>query len=415
MTKTENNLKKNFIWNIIGLTLYGIVSLFLMIIVKHINGLKISGIFSYAYSICTLFYFISLYYSRTYQIANYNNSKNFNQFLTFRLTSSLLSFVLIFIFSLVSGFDKNKIFIILHLMLFRVLDAISDTFYGYVQEKNELYKVGISYTLKSVLSILLFFIIDYYTKNIYLSIVSMNMVNLLFLIFYDINNYKKLCSDKFKFDFSNTKLILKESLPIFLFSFISSYLANAEKYVIVYFTTDEIQSIFAILIMPATVLSLVGCYLINPFINKLNELNKNKEYKKFNMLTVKILVALLLLGILGTLFCYLWGIPILNLIYKINLDKYRFELAIIIIASIMCAGSMILSNILTILNKNNLQFVFYFISAIVATASCYYFIKSNVISGSVYAYLLSYVVNFSFYIMYYIYIIKHIGGINEKK
>ena len=111
MTRTENNLKKNFIWNIIGLTLYGIVSLFLMIIVKHINGLKISGIFSYAYSICTLFYFISLYYSRTYQIANYNNSKNFNQFLTFRLTSSLLSFVLIFIFSLVSGFDKNKIFI----------------------------------------------------------------------------------------------------------------------------------------------------------------------------------------------------------------------------------------------------------------------------------------------------------------
>ena len=415
MTKTENNLKKNFIWNIIGLTLYGIVSLFLMIIVKHINGLKISGIFSYAYSICTLFYFISLYYSRTYQIANYNNSKNFNQFLTFRLTSSLLSFVLIFIFSLVSGFDKNKIFIILLLMLFRVLDAISDTFYGYVQEKNELYKVGISYTLKSVLSILLFFIIDYYTKNIYLSIVSMNMVNLLFLIFYDISNYKKLCSDKFKLDFSNTKLIFKESLPIFLFSFISSYLANAEKYVIVYFTTDEIQSIFAILIMPATVLSLVGCYLINPFINKLNELNKNKEYKKFNMLTVKILVALLLLGILGTLFCYLWGIPILNLIYKINLDKYRFELAIIIIASIMCAGSMILSNILTILNKNNLQFVFYFISAIVATASCYYFIKSNVISGSVYAYLLSYVVNFSFYIMYYIYIIKHIGGINEKK
>ena len=415
MTKTENNLKKNFIWNIIGLTLYGIVSLFLMIIVKHINGLKISGIFSYAYSICTLFYFISLYYSRTYQIANYNNSKNFNQFLTFRLTSSLLSFVLIFIFSLVSGFDKNKIFIILLLMLFRVLDAISDTFYGYVQEKNELYKVGISYTLKSVLSILLFFIIDYYTKNIYLSIVSMNMVNLLFLIFYDISNYKKLCSDKFKLDFSNTKLIFKESLPIFLFSFISSYLANAEKYVIVYFTTDEIQSIFAILIMPATVLSLVGCYLINPFINKLNELNKNKEYKKFNMLTVKILVALLLLGILGTLFCYLWGIPILNLIYKINLDKYRFELAIIIIASIMCAGSMILSNILTILNKNNLQFVFYFISAIVATASCYYFIKSNVISGSVYAYLLSYVVNFSCYIMYYIYIIKHVGGINEKK
>ena len=414
MIKMENNIKKNFIWNIIGLTLYGVVSLFLMIIVKHINGIKVSGVFSYAYSICTLFYFISLYYSRTYQIANYNNNKNFNQFLTFRLLSALISTFLVLVFSWISGFSKNKVIIIFLLMMFRTFDAISDTFYGFVQEKNELYKVGISYTLKSTISIVLFFLIDFYTKNIYISIISMNIINLLFLIFYDVNNYKKLTSEKFNLDFSNTKLILKESFPIFLFSFISSYLANAEKYVIVYFTTDELQSIFAILIMPATVLSLIGCYLINPFINKLNELNKNKDFKNFNILTAKILIALLIFGVFGTLFCSLWGIPILNLIYKINLNEYKKDLIIIIISSVMCAGSMILSNVLTILNKNKLQFLFYFVSALVATISCYYFIKENVIRGSVYAYLLSYIINFSCYLMYYIFVIKRVGGSNEK-
>ena len=68
--KRTNDLRKNFIWNLIGLSFYGFISLFLLIIVKRINGLDISGIFSYAYSICTLFFYISLYYSRTYQIAN---------------------------------------------------------------------------------------------------------------------------------------------------------------------------------------------------------------------------------------------------------------------------------------------------------------------------------------------------------
>ena len=80
--KKNNNLRRNFIWNIIGVSLYGFISLFLLIIVKRINGLDVSGVFSYSYSICTLFLYLAFYFNRTYQIANYNNNKTFNQFLT---------------------------------------------------------------------------------------------------------------------------------------------------------------------------------------------------------------------------------------------------------------------------------------------------------------------------------------------
>ena len=74
----KSNDRKNFIWNTIGLTLYAIVSLILLIIVKRINGMDTAGVFTYAFSLSSLLFYVSLYYSRVYQIANYDGNKNKN-------------------------------------------------------------------------------------------------------------------------------------------------------------------------------------------------------------------------------------------------------------------------------------------------------------------------------------------------
>ena len=412
----ENNLRKNFFWNIIGLSFYGLVSLFLLIIVKRVNGFKISGIFSYAYSICTLFYFFAIYYSRPYQLANYGNNKSFNQFFSFRIITIVLSLIFIFLFSLISGFSFFKIEVIMLLMIFRVIDALSESFYGYLQENDNLYEVGISYTLKSLLGTIVFLIIDILTQNVIISIISLVILSFLVLIFYDYKNYNKIAVKRIQIDFSNNKLILKESFSIFIFSFLSIYLANAEKYVMTYTVSDKIQSIFAILIMPATVLSLVGNYLMMPFMNDLKNLSKEGDYKKFNILSLKILFVLIVIGIFGTIVCDFIGIPILNIIYGIHLNEYKSSLIIIIIASIFNAASSIISGVLTLINKNNFQTVFYLLSCICATVLCHNLIKKDAIIGASVSYMISYLINFVMFIIYYFICIKKLGGIrNEKK
>lgn len=403
--KRTNDLRKNFIWNLIGLSFYGFISLFLLIIVKRVNGLDISGIFSYAYSICTLVFYISLYYSRTYQIANYDNNKSFNQFISARVLSVILSLFLILMFCFVSKFDTFKIIVIMLLMLFRSVDAISDTFYGYLQEHEKLYQVGISYTLKSVIGTFLFLVVDLITNNICLSIGALLFVNVVFFYLYDYYNFKKLYKDRILFDISNIKLIAKEAFPIFIFTFLAIFLSNAQKYVLVYISSNELQSIFAMIIMPATVLSLVGNYLINPFINKLNLFFKNGEIKEFNSLSMKIILSLFLIGIVGVFVCYFIGIPILNIIYSINLDQYRICLTIIIFASILNALSMIFSSLLIILNKNNIQTLFYLISSVIAVFVCL-FISDDVIMAATLSYLISYSFNIIVYYLYYCYVVK---------
>ena len=393
--------RKNFIWNIIGLTLYSFVSLLSLIIVKYINGIDEAGIFTYAFSITTLFFYISLYYNRAFQIANYNNKNNFNHYFTTRIFTSILSLIFVVIFSIVSGFSFYKITIIFFLMLFRIIDAISDCFYGYLQEHDKLYQVGISYFLKSLFGIILFLLVDYLMKNVSISLITLIITNILFFVLYDLRCYKKITKNKIKFDFSNSKAILKESTPIFIFSFLAMYLANCQKYVITYFSKNELQTIFGILIMPATMLSLIGNYLIHPFINILNKYRISKKYNEFNELTLKILLALFVFGILAFIGTYLVGIKILNVIYQINLDKYKSNLLMIIIAAILYSATMIISGVLTLINVNKSQTYIYFVCSIISTISCYFFIKKDIINGSTISYLLTSVVILLMFILLY--------------
>lgn len=398
--------RKNFIWNAIGLTAYSFLSLFLLIVVNRINGFKDAGMFTYSYSICILFFYASLYYNRTFQISNNNFGYTFNQFLTTRILTSLISFFALLLFCFISNFNFEKTLLIIILMLSRSFEAISDTIYGYFQAKDKLYLVGISYFLKSFFGLILFIIIDYIFKNIYLSSLFLLIVNCFFFIFFDLINYKKEKQENIKLDFSLNKKLLKTSFSLFIFQFIAIYLSNCQKYVITYFSSNEMQTIFGILIMPSTILSLVGNYLIHPFINKLNRYKNNCEYKKFNKLLIIILEILFVFGAICIFVSNLLGIPFLNLVYGLDLEKYKLDLLIVIFASIFNSGAMILSSLLTILNKNNIQVFIYSIAAFVATISCYLLIKNSVVRGAVLSYLIACFALFILYLIIYLKILK---------
>ncbi len=397
----KKNDKKNFIWNAIGLSAYSFVSLFLLVIVKLINGIDIAGVFTYAFAITTLFFYFSLYYNRSYQIANYSKN-NFDHFLSTRILTSVCSFLFMMLFSVVSGFGLYKIVVICMLMIFRTIDSISDCFYGYLQSKEKLYQVGISYSLKSIIGILMFSIVDYFTKNLILSLIVFIFVNILLLLFYDFKSFSITSSKKVTINFKRTKKILIESLPIFIFSFLAVYLANCQKYVITYISSNELQTIFSILIMPATVITLLGNYLIHPFINKFNTYYKNKKYKKFNHLLLKILSYLLLIGFLIILVSWLIGIELLNFVYQISLNKYRLYLIVVLTASILYTISMILSSLLTLMNINKSQVICYIISSLIATISCYLLAKEDVIMGAVLSYIIAAFINLLLFLIIYI-------------
>lgn len=408
----NKNLKKNFVWNTIGLSLNAFNSLFFLIVVKFFNGTDDAGIFSYSFSICALLYVIATFYTRTYQIANYNNTKKISDFITFRLAACISCFIIAAIFCLASHFDFYKTSIILAILLFRIIEAISDCFYGFIQENERLYNVGISLSAKAIAGLACLILTDLLTHNLLLSITSIVIVNLLFFIFYDLSIFKKIKKGNIiKLSTKRFTLILRESFTIFLFTFLLIYMANAQKYILTYSSTNEEQMIFGILIMPSTMLSLIGNYLLMPFMTSLTRNIKEKKFIAYKTLARKILISMAIIGIIGLAFTYLFGIPLLSFIYQYDLSPYSYELLIIILASIISAIAIMISNFLVLLNKNKMQLVLYIVASILATIISVIFINKYKILGASISYLISYAFLLVTYLTYYELIIKKL----EKK
>lgn len=390
--------KKNFIWNVIGLSFSAFISLFLLIVVKRINGIDKAGIFTYAFSLSCLFFIISCFYSRTFQVSDYKRKFSLNDYFIYRLIFTLTSILLITIFSFINGFNKYKISIIILLMIYKGIEALSDSIFGQIQIEGNLYKTGISYTLKAVIGLIAFIVIDLYTKNLLLSITGLFSVSMLVLLLYDIPSLE--CKfPKLKF---NKEIFIKLfliTLPIFLYTFFQNYLSNSQKMLMTYFINNDKQTIFGILIMPATMILLVGNYIIMPFINDLTDKFKNKKYKEFDKTVTKICSAVFIIGFICVIAAYLLGIPVLNFIYNIKLNNYKTMLIIVLIGAIFNSVIMVLSNILTILTINKKQTLIYFIMSIVTTIITIILANYYKIQGLCYAYLIVFIL---LAIVYYI-------------
>ena len=405
----KSNDKKNFIWNTIGFSGYVLVSFLLFIVVKLINGIDIAGVFAYSFSLCTLFFYLCSFYNRTYQVSDSNYK--FKDYFTVRLIMSILSLVIIILFSIINSFDNFKIITIILIMVFRIIDSISDSFYGEFQKKDHLYVVGISYILKSFLGIIGFTLCDYLTNDLLLSLLILDIISFLIFCFYDIPMMEKAKSE-IRISIKNVKTILISSLPVFLFSFLAIYLMNAQKYIIVYYASNEIQTIFSILIMPATVLSLVSNYLIQPYLTKFVKYKSNNDYNSFMKLYIRIISYLLFFGVIIIALSAYIGIPILNIIYRINLNDYVLDLLLIIISSLFIAVSVIISIILTVLEENRKQVLVYFVVSIISSVLCILFMKLGVIRGATLSYLISSILLMFFFSAILDFVIKKINDLN---
>lgn len=393
----NDNLKKDFIWNTLGSLIHAFNSLFFLIIVTRINGLENAGIFSYAFVISNIFLTVATFGGRNYQITDAKNEFSENLYKNFRYLTTIISIILFALLFLLFKYSIYKYLIIILLIIVRSFESLSDVYFGILQKNNKLYLVGISLFLKNLLSLIIFILTDYLFKNLYISIISWGIINLVFLVFFDILKSKKISNTKFKIE-KNYKKIFKKTLYFFLFSFIAIFIINIPRYFIDYFLTDELQGIYGILTMPATMTVLLTQFILQPYAVKLSETNQKKD-KKFNKLVKKIFIYTLIISIICIILAYLFGIPVLNLIYNLDLTKYKYYLILVMLGASFFALNSFMNLIYTIERKTKYQFIVYLISTFLSLIITYILIKKYLLLGGVISYTLTMATIFIFYIV----------------
>lgn len=375
--------KKDYIWNSIGSFLQSAISPILLIVITRLNGVGDSGLFSFAMSLSVVFWAISLWGGRTYQVSDAKKEFSSGDYIVVRFISSLIVAVFSISFCVLSGYDLIKTELIMVLVSFKILESIADSMYGVLQIHNRLYIVGISLTMKSVFGFILFTLVDILTKNIIYGALSIFIVNIAVVIFYDIPWMKHVESVGLtKKNIIQAVKIMKKTAEVFVVVFLTMFSLNIPRYFLDKYHYDQI-GYFGIMAMPITLLTLFISFVLQPNVVNLSELLKKKKIKEFTKIVSKIYFITFTLGILFVISSYLIGVWVLNIVFGIDINNFRIDLTIMVIGAVANAFVSIYVNLLIILRRFKGQFYTLLVTNILAVVLSAYLIDRLAMLGSV--------------------------------
>ena len=380
--------KKDYIWNSIGSFLQSAISPILLIVITRLNGVEDSGLFSFAMSLSVVFWAISLWGGRTYQVSDVKKEFSSGDYIVVRFISSLIVAVFSISFCILSGYDLIKTELIMVLVSFKILESIADSMYGVLQIHNRLYIVGISLTMKSVFGFMLFTLVDILTKNIIYGALSIFIVNIAVVIFYDIPWMKHVESVGLtKKNIMQAGKIMKKTAEVFVVVFLTMFSLNIPRYFLDKYHYDQI-GYFGIMAMPITLLTLFISFVLQPNVVNLSELLKKKKIKEFTKIVSKIDFITFTLGILFVVSSYLIGVWALNTVFGIDINNFRIDLTIMVIGAVANAFVSIYVNLLIILRRFKGQFYTLLVTNILAVVLSIYLIDRLAMLGSVLVFMI---------------------------
>lgn len=362
--------KSIYIWNITGSIANALLSVVVLMLTTRSVSSGEADIFSIAWSISQLMATIGTFQIRVYQATDVRQRFNFKQYWVFRLITLFFMMIISAGYIVGRGYEGNKAKIVFIVCIYRAVDSLADVYEGWFQQKERLDLAGKALTYRIIFAVFGFGITLKFTNNMEYACWSLVASYVICFFLFDVRYNKGLELYEEIRRKTRTKWwvleLAKEGLPLFVNAFIIMSIMNTPKIVLDNSITkgimnDGTQTIFNILFMPASVLSLA--YIVfRPLITEMAILWEKKKNKEFLKILGKIIVCLMAMAVLLMAGSAVLGLPVLSLIYGLRLEKYKAELLTIILGGCFYTFAAVLDNALVVIRKQYLLIVSYVVS-----------------------------------------------------
>lgn len=386
------NIKKDYLWNSLGSLLQSAISPVLLIVITRLNGIDDSGLFSFALSLSVVFWAVSLWGGRTYQVSDVKREFSSGGYVAVRFIASLIVAISAVVFCVLNGYNTTKTGLIMILVTFKILESIADSLYGVLQIYHKLYVAGMSLTMKAMLGFTAFMAVDIVTKNVIYGTLAILLVNVLIIFLYDILWVRRVetiaVNKKLLKEYTGQAIaIMKHTSAVFVVMFLTMFSLNIPRYFLDKSHPDQI-GYFGIMAMPITLLGLFISFIIQPNVVNLSELLVKGKLKEFARIVSKINHITFGIGVLSVVLSYLVGVWVLNTIFGININNFQLDLTIMVIGAAANAFVSIYVNLLIIMRRFKGQFYALLLTDILAVAVSMCLIERLAMLGSVLVFML---------------------------
>lgn len=357
-----------YIWNITGSIANALLSVVALMIVTRILDDRQADIFSIAWTISQLMATVGTFQIRMYQATDVTGVFRFRQYLIYRMITIGIMMISSYAYVMIRGYSGEKAVVVLLMCIFRAVDSLADVYEGWFQQKERLDLSGKALTYRIVVAVLGFGVVLFTTRNLILSGAVLVVVYVVCFFVYDIRYHYgvEAFRETARKDKAGLSWVVKmtiEGFPLFINAFLMMSIMNAPKMVLDVAIeqgslAQGLQTVFNIIFMPASFLNLA--YIVfRPLITKMAIVWNIGKAKEFLKILMKIMISLFGIGILLLIGSALLGIPILSIVYAVDLKDYKMELLIIIVGGCMYTFAAVLDNALVVIRKQYILILAY--------------------------------------------------------
>lgn len=404
---------RDFVWNSIGQGAWGMVFPLLTIVVTQISGASEAGLFSFIFVIANLLYIIGTYGVRTYQVSDIDEYHAFSDYQINRVITCVVMFLVGFTVMKVLGFEGEAATMCMGIFIYKTIDALGEVYEGRLQQVDKLYLAGISMAVRSAGVFILYTVLLFITKDLGIAAIGMAVwavVSFVLLTFpLTLFESKRSASPSM----SSIIGLFKACFPVFLALFMYAVIDNMPKFVMqaAQLPYDN-QLYFNALYFPAQAILITVQLIYRPLLVKMTRFWADpSKRKRFDILIIAMMALIVAITLIGALFMYWIGIPLMSFMYGLDFEPYRSLALIMLAAGGVTAGIDFLYQIVTILRRQHSVLSIYLITFGLSFLVLILMINMMQIEGAVVGYLI--IMSILFVLLLREYIIQRIDLLRE--
>ena len=386
-------IRDGYLWNSASGMVNAVQSVIILIFITRFAGIEEAGVFSIAYAIGVLLQMFATYGVGNFQITDVREKYSFSDYFWNRSITVFVSLALLALYcvlkALSGDYSAEKTLIVLLIGAWKLVDSTENVFYAMFQQKGRLDIGAKCYTIRMTASMILYCAL----LAAGIGCASSTVITVAFSIAFAFNLVKKklhLFNVRILRPCKDTLLSLfRVCLPLCIGTTLANYIGNAPKYVIDQYMDDTAQAYFGYIMMPAFVILVLSNFIYQPVIRDFGVLWSEGKTREFLLKCVKMCAAIGGITALVLLGGYFLGIPVLSLIYGVDLDDYTAEFMVLLLGGGVYALASFMMIMLTTVRSGSIIAAGFAAGTVCALLSGKLLVELSGMMGASYLYLIT--------------------------
>jgi len=333
-------IKKQVLQNTVGITIFTGSQWFILILIVRMLDYEYAGMFSIATTLTALFFIISSYGIRSFQVSDVISEYSDQQYILTQCITTIIGFFVCVLYLLLMDYSEIQEVIVIIWMVYKSLEALSAVIYGIFQNKARFDRICISLSVKGIGQIIAFWIGLYFFTSLLYAMIFAVVFNFIIIVVYDMPHGKESVSPLFELNNLNWKRsfsLIKKCFPLVIV-FITTPLLQAIPRV--YYEeqfSSELFGIFSSVAAPIVIFQVLVTSILIPFMPKFAKHHSEKDSKSLSRLLLFTAGGTFIFGVAAFVASIFIGEFALVLLYDESIRPYSEVLYGIIVVVVLTA------------------------------------------------------------------------------